>query len=60
MYQDVTPCEICGSPVELRPHDPPTDAGREGPVGEPDGVVGTADPTMDDRVCTDPACPSNR
>ncbi|UDY23936.1 hypothetical protein [Nocardioides sp. Kera G14] len=45
MYSDLKPCRICGSDVELRPHQ--TDQ-----VAEPDG-------TPDDRVCMNPDCPSH-
>ena len=59
MYADSKPCTVCGSPVELRPRevDPPD---PDTPVGPADGVVGTADPTVDERVCTNPDCPTNR
>ena len=53
MYTDAKPCAVCGSEVRLEPHTP--DAGDE---------TGThqrfsADPTLDDRVCTNPNCPSH-
>lgn len=57
MYFDSAPCEVCGSPVDLRPHEVPDSGG--GVVGPADGVVGTADPTVDDRVCTNPDCPTH-
>jgi hypothetical protein len=52
-------CRTCGAEVRLEPRasDDVPDAG--GPVGPTDGVVGTADPTVDRRVCTDAGCPSN-
>ena len=59
MYFDTKPCAVCGSRVELRPHDAPDDTAADGPVGPADGVVGTADPTVDDRVCTNPDCPTH-
>lgn len=59
MYQDSKPCEVCGAPVELRARTAPQAAGS-GPVGPEDGVVGGGDPTVDERVCTDPACPTHR
>ena len=59
MYFDSLPCAVCGSEVRLEPHRPPDDAG-EGPVGPADGVVGTADATVDDRVCMNPECPTHR
>lgn len=58
MYFDAKPCEVCGSPVELRAREVPDRADEEGPVGPSDGVVGTADPTVDERVCTNPECPT--
>jgi hypothetical protein len=45
MYSDNRPCEVCGSPVELRAH-------RRLVVNEPDD-------TVDDRVCTNADCPTN-
>jgi hypothetical protein len=59
MYFDSKPCAVCGSEVRLEPHRPPDDTTTDGPVGPPDGVVGTADPTVDDRVCTNPDCPTH-
>jgi hypothetical protein len=58
MYTDNKPCTVCGSPVELRPHEV-DEADLDAPVGPADGVVGTADPTVDERVCTNPDCPSH-
>lgn len=47
MYVDTAPCRICGSEVDLRPH------GEEPRSGtNPDG-------TLDERVCSNPRCPSN-
>lgn len=60
MYFDAKPCEICGAKVRLRPHEAPETETGDDPVGPADGVVGTADPTVDDRVCTNPDCPSHR
>lgn len=61
MYFDSKPCAVCGSEIELRARRPSDDsdgAGTSGPVGEPDGVVGDADPTVDERVCTNADCPT--
>ena len=55
MYFDTKPCEVCGGEVELRAHEPDRATGVVGPDG---GVVGDADTTVDDRVCTNPECPS--
>jgi hypothetical protein len=57
VYTDVKPCSVCGSKVHLRPHRPTTQ--DDGPAGPADGVVGTADPTVDDRVCINEDCPTN-
>jgi hypothetical protein len=46
MYFDHRPCETCGSEVEIRPH---AELSSE---GDPDGSV-------DERVCTNPECPTN-
>jgi hypothetical protein len=46
MYADHKPCEVCGSEVELRARTGPTR------VAEPDL-------TVDERVCTNPDCPTN-
>lgn len=59
MYADTKPCEVCGSPVELHPREV-ADTDPDAPVGPTDGVVGTADPTVDVRVCTNPDCPSHQ
>jgi hypothetical protein len=58
MYFDNKPCAICGSEVDLVPRtvEPPSDA----PVGPAEGFVGEADVTVDERVCTNPECPSNQ
>lgn len=45
MYQDSQPCQVCGSEVRLQE---PTRLG-----------VVDADPTVDERVCTNPDCPTN-
>jgi len=58
MYSDHDPCRVCGSPVELAPRTVP-DAGIDAPVGPTDGVVGTADDPVDERICTNPDCPSH-
>ena len=59
MYFDNKPCAVCGSEVELRASSPSGEPGPESPVGPPDGVVGDADSTVDERVCTNPDCPTN-
>lgn len=46
MYSDNRPCQVCGSPVELRPHSRL--------------VVNEPDDTVDDRVCTNADCPTNK
>jgi len=45
VYFDHKPCQVCGAEVELRPH----------------ARLERADPdaTVDDRVCTNPDCPTN-
>jgi hypothetical protein len=59
MYFDTKPCSVCGSEVELRARESaPEDA--SGPVGPTDGVVGDADSTVDERVCTNADCPTNQ
>jgi hypothetical protein len=63
MYFDTKPCSVCGSEVTLRARDTPPvrdEAGPGGPVGERDGVVGEADTTVDERVCTNAGCATNR
>ena len=45
MYSDNRPCQVCGSDVTLRAH-------SKDLVAEPDD-------TVDDRVCTNPDCPTN-
>ena len=61
MYFDNDPCAVCGSEVELRAREPGEAArASSGPVGPADGVVGDADATPDERVCTNPDCPTNR
>lgn len=46
MYSDNRPCQVCGSPVELHTHSRL--------------VVNEPDDTVDDRVCTNADCPTNR
>ena len=58
MYTDAQPCRECGSPVRLEPREPDREQ-QDGPVGPEDGVVGTADPTVDRRICTNPDCPTH-
>jgi hypothetical protein len=47
VYADSRPCEVCGSEVELRAR---TEVGDR---------VAEADPTVDERVCTNPDCPTH-
>lgn len=47
MYFDHRPCRTCGSEVEIRPHS----TLKSG--ADPDGSV-------DERVCTNPECPTNQ
>lgn len=47
MYFDNRPCDVCGADVRLQARDPERDT-----VVEPDG-------TIDERVCTNPECPTN-
>lgn len=49
MYFDNKPCQVCGSEVELRPHEESEPRDRVEP-----------DATVDDRVCTNPDCPTNQ
>ena len=60
MYFDTKPCQVCGSEVRLRARDEPGTGTSGEPVGDPDGVVGDADSTVDERVCTNDDCPSNQ
>jgi hypothetical protein len=56
IYFDTKPCQVCGAEVELRPRsaaDAPDDGDRVGPA---DGVVGDADSTIDERICTNADC----
>lgn len=57
MYTDEKPCSVCGSEVRLRARDGVVEP--DGPVGPSDGVVGGGDPTVDERVCTNPECSTN-
>ena len=59
MYVDSSPCAVCGSEVRLRARDAPPVTDLAAPVGQADGVVGDADSTIDERVCTNRSCPSN-
>ena len=60
MYFDTLPCAVCGSEVRLRARTAPLRDDAAGPVGEPDGVVVDADSTVDERVCTNSECATNR
>jgi hypothetical protein len=44
MYFDVKPCRECGAEVEIRPHERLE--------------VNEADSSIDERVCTNPDCPT--
>ena len=55
MYFDTKPCTVCGAEVTLRSRETPPAADATGVVG----VVGTADATVDERVCTNADCPTN-
>lgn len=59
MYTDVRPCEQCGAEVRLEPREPAS-APSDEPVGPEDGVVGSGDPTVDRRVCSNDACPTHQ
>ncbi len=52
MYQDNRPCDVCGAEVRLRAHEATEDPDRA-------TVAGDNDSSVDERVCTDPACPTN-
>jgi hypothetical protein len=52
VYDDNRPCAVCGSPVRLEAREVEDPSDQDGPVGPADGLVGTADPTVDVRVCT--------
>lgn len=60
MYFDTKPCRLCGSEVRLRARETPVAPPAPGPVGPTDGVVGDADSTVDERVCTNSECESNQ
>lgn len=61
MYADHRPCLTCGAEVRLEERTPSDhEPGAGEPVGPPDGVVGSGDPTLDRRVCTNPDCPTHR
>jgi hypothetical protein len=57
VYFDSKPCQVCGADVELRARRTTPD--DDGPVGPEEGVVGDADSTVDERVCTNPDCPTH-
>ena len=58
MLFDSAPCSVCGSEVRLVAREGVIRS--DGPVGDPDGFVGDGDSTVDQRVCTNPDCPTNR
>lgn len=59
MYFDEKPCAVCGSDVRLSARDGDAVPEPSGPVGPTTGVVGGGDPTVDERTCTNPDCPTN-
>jgi hypothetical protein len=59
MYFDSKPCSVCGSEVRLEARSAPASS-TDAQVGDPDGYVGDGDSTVDERVCTNPDCPTNR
>ena len=59
MYYDSKPCSVCGSEVRLRARDQDDIVEDDGPVGPREGYVGGGDPTVDERICTNPDCPTN-
>lgn len=59
MYFDNAPCSVCGGEVTLRPREPAVEPDGAQHVGQPDGYVGDGDSTVDQRVCTNPDCPTN-
>ena len=60
MYTDIKPCSVCGSEVRLVARDEPATASTGALVGDPDGFVGDGDSPVDERVCTNLECPTNR
>jgi hypothetical protein len=60
MQSDHDPCRTCGARVRLEARTAADVPQPDGPVGPADGVVGTADPTPERRVCTNRECPTNR
>lgn len=58
MYEDTKPCAVCGAEVTLRARRAPEPDLSE-PVGPTGGVVGSGDPTVDERTCTNPECPTH-
>ena len=59
MYYDNKPCQVCGSEVRLEAREPGDIEEPDGPVGPEEGYVGGGDPTVDKRICTNAACPTN-
>ncbi len=59
MYFDNKPCAVCGAEIRLRARRTPSEAETRQPAGPSDGVVGAGDETVDERVCTNPECPSH-
>jgi hypothetical protein len=56
MYFDTKPCQVCGADVELRPRDVDAE-----PLAEPGAErVAEPDATVDQRVCTNADCETNR
>jgi hypothetical protein len=54
MYFDVRPCATCGGEVDLEPRDTPAAVDRRDSADHPPDAV------VDERVCTNPDCPSHR
>lgn len=62
MYTDTKPCAVCGAPVRLEARRTTAERERDagpGPVGPAAGFVGAGDDPVDDRVCTNDACPTH-
>ncbi len=59
MYYDSKPCQVCGAEVRLEAKEPGDIDEPDGPVGPEEGYVGSGDPTVDKRTCTNEDCPTN-
>lgn len=60
MHFDFKPCEVCGSEVTLRASAPVVAPNTDAPVGPPEGYVGGGDETVDERICSNPDCPTDK